>query len=583
MGARVEVQSESGRDYQPEPTAVCDAEADGTFRIRLRGSDRLVSMHVRGVETIDEITLLKSVADVVQAAVNRTADAEREDEDQNLWPRAAAGEGDTIFRSPRMIELQKIAVRLAVVALPRPPHGRDGHRQGSVRPADPRGAARRSAARSCRSTARRCRASSSKASCSATAAAPSPARSRRFPASSAPPNAARCSSTKSATSIRRCSRSSCAFWRAARSIPSARRARSRSASASSPRPTPTSTSSSRRARFRQDLFYRIGGTTLAMPPLRERKDEIPALATLFLHRYARECHREGVRLGDDFVAALLLYDWPGNIRQLANEIRRVVALAADGDVLGPAHLAPEIARHLERAPDRPGRRRDARRRNPPRSAAHARARGARTTLHRARAGRVGRPCRRRRAAARPVAQRPVPQAPPLRPRRAGARSTENTSGCFRSPCWAPGYPKNIPDVLFVPGTALPSLRSRVARDPDRALGRVRRFREWYHRCTASTVSMAQRETPRLLLRPPEAARPRPLSRDPQRSRRARAPDAPGRTRTCRRLAHAGAPRRSLAPPRLRPLDRHRESTPGSSSAVSDCGIRKGGPASSSAG
>ena len=44
MGARVEVQSESGRDYQPEPTAVCDADADGTFRIRLRGSDRRVSI-----------------------------------------------------------------------------------------------------------------------------------------------------------------------------------------------------------------------------------------------------------------------------------------------------------------------------------------------------------------------------------------------------------------------------------------------------------------------------------------------------------------------------------------------------------
>jgi len=92
---------------------------------------------------------------------------------------------------------------------------------------------------------------------------------------------------------------------------------------------------------------------LAIPPLRERKDEIPALATLFLHRYARECHREGVRLGDDFVAALLLHDWPGNIRQLANEIRRVVALAADGDVLGATHLAPEIARHWNERPTAP--------------------------------------------------------------------------------------------------------------------------------------------------------------------------------------------------------------------------------------
>ena len=80
-----------------------------------------------------------------------------------------------------MIELLKIAVRLASTPLPRPHHRRDRHRQGSLRPADSRGAARRSAARSCRSTARRCRASSSRASSSATAAARSPARTRRSP------------------------------------------------------------------------------------------------------------------------------------------------------------------------------------------------------------------------------------------------------------------------------------------------------------------------------------------------------------------------------------------------------------------
>ena len=97
-------------------------------------------------------------------------------------------------------------------------------------------------------------------------------------------------------------------------------------------------------RFRRDLFYRLGVARLALPPLRERKDEIPALAALFLARYSRECHRTGVRLGDDLIAALLLYDWPGNIRQLANEIRRVVALADDGQTLRSGHLAPEITK-----------------------------------------------------------------------------------------------------------------------------------------------------------------------------------------------------------------------------------------------
>ena len=86
-------------------------------------------------------------------------------------------------------------------------------------------------------------------------------------------------------------------------------------------------------RFRRDLFYRLGAARLALPPLRERKDEIPALAALFLARSARECQRSGLRLGDDFIAALLLHDWPGNIRELSNEIRRVVAMAPDGETL----------------------------------------------------------------------------------------------------------------------------------------------------------------------------------------------------------------------------------------------------------
>jgi transcriptional regulator with PAS, ATPase and Fis domain len=103
-------------------------------------------------------------------------------------------------------------------------------------------------------------------------------------------------------------------------------------------------------RFRLDLFYRIGIAPLALPPLRERKDEIPALAALFLNRYCRECDRRNLHLGDDFIAALLLHDWPGNIRQLANEIRRVVALSSDGDTLRSTSLTPEITRQWNMRP-----------------------------------------------------------------------------------------------------------------------------------------------------------------------------------------------------------------------------------------
>ena len=96
-------------------------------------------------------------------------------------------------------------------------------------------------------------------------------------------------------------------------------------------------------RFRADLFYRLAGAVINLPPLRERKDEIPALAELFLTRYSRECDRKGLRLGDDFVAALLLHHWPGNLRELAYEIRRVVAMATDGDTLSAQDLLPHIA------------------------------------------------------------------------------------------------------------------------------------------------------------------------------------------------------------------------------------------------
>jgi DNA-binding NtrC family response regulator len=96
--------------------------------------------------------------------------------------------------------------------------------------------------------------------------------------------------------------------------------------------------------FRRDLFYRLGVGRLTLPPLRERKDEIPALAGLFLNRFSRECERQALRFSDDMIAALLLHDWPGNIRQLANEIRRLVAMAADGQTLTSADLSPDISR-----------------------------------------------------------------------------------------------------------------------------------------------------------------------------------------------------------------------------------------------
>lgn len=96
-------------------------------------------------------------------------------------------------------------------------------------------------------------------------------------------------------------------------------------------------------RFRSDLFYRLRVATLSLPPLRERKDEIPALTAFFLRKATGDLGRSQITLGDDVVAALLLYDWPGNLRQLTNELRRMVALAEDGTTLRATDLSPDVS------------------------------------------------------------------------------------------------------------------------------------------------------------------------------------------------------------------------------------------------
>ena len=96
-------------------------------------------------------------------------------------------------------------------------------------------------------------------------------------------------------------------------------------------------------RFREDLFYRLDIVRLHLPPLRERRVEIPALANHYLHKHAHECGKGDLRLSEETMEFLVLYRWPGNVRQLANEMRRLAVLAESGAVLMPEHLSPEIA------------------------------------------------------------------------------------------------------------------------------------------------------------------------------------------------------------------------------------------------
>jgi DNA-binding NtrC family response regulator len=95
-------------------------------------------------------------------------------------------------------------------------------------------------------------------------------------------------------------------------------------------------------RFRDDLLYRLNIVRLHLPPLRERRVEIPVFAQHYLTRYARELDKGNLRLAEETVEYLLLYKWPGNVRQLASEVRRMVALAERDAVLMPEHLSPAI-------------------------------------------------------------------------------------------------------------------------------------------------------------------------------------------------------------------------------------------------
>jgi DNA-binding NtrC family response regulator/tetratricopeptide (TPR) repeat protein len=96
-------------------------------------------------------------------------------------------------------------------------------------------------------------------------------------------------------------------------------------------------------RFRNDLFYRLNVVRLRIPPLRERREEIPPLAERFLQKAAREFKKGSLRLAEETIEYLVLYKWPGNVRQLANEMHRMAAMAEAGAVLMPEHLDPQIA------------------------------------------------------------------------------------------------------------------------------------------------------------------------------------------------------------------------------------------------
>jgi two-component system response regulator AtoC len=95
-------------------------------------------------------------------------------------------------------------------------------------------------------------------------------------------------------------------------------------------------------KFREDLYYRLTVIRILIPPLRDRREEIPHLTSLFMREISERLDKPDVFLEPDTLELLAQYWWPGNVRQLRNEIQRLVALSRPGQGIGSEHLSPEI-------------------------------------------------------------------------------------------------------------------------------------------------------------------------------------------------------------------------------------------------
>ncbi|MEW5747094.1 MAG: sigma-54 dependent transcriptional regulator [Nitrospirota bacterium] len=100
-------------------------------------------------------------------------------------------------------------------------------------------------------------------------------------------------------------------------------------------------------RFREDLYYRLKVVTLELPPLRERKEDIPALVSFFIGKYNKEFGKRIKGMSDTVMKALTAYHWPGNIRHLESVIERAV-LISDADTIGMQEIRSELKLPQER-------------------------------------------------------------------------------------------------------------------------------------------------------------------------------------------------------------------------------------------
>ena len=97
-------------------------------------------------------------------------------------------------------------------------------------------------------------------------------------------------------------------------------------------------------KFREDLYYRLNVIRLRVPPLRERRSEIPTIINYYVNHYSAKFGRHDIQMTPQAIDLLMVADWPGNVRQLCNEVQRVIARSEDGTVITPEELSSEFRR-----------------------------------------------------------------------------------------------------------------------------------------------------------------------------------------------------------------------------------------------
>ena len=104
--------------------------------------------------------------------------------------------------------------------------------------------------------------------------------------------------------------------------------------------------------FREDLYYRLNVIPIHLPPLKDRRGDIPQLARFFVEKICKEMNRPQVSIGADAIQAMEAYSWPGNVREMENIIERTIALT-DSTIIGCEDLPPDIGKKLPATPSTP--------------------------------------------------------------------------------------------------------------------------------------------------------------------------------------------------------------------------------------